>query len=175
MTWGKFILEEAEHDLTHLDPFTVLVAPSVAGAPSYRVLVSFSHHAFTRKLADGDNPNRHFGPAGDVRCFCDDRLLLSRDLPDIVRRSVNGKAYFPSRAHPKQRNFLFVESKGEPYLIAFNLSLAKATGIDVAMFVVSAHARPDFRKRDHDTIRFPTLVSKTARGERIVRPPYPRK
>lgn len=174
MTWGKFVLDEAEHDLTHLDPFVLSVTPKALGAKSLKVLVSFSHHAFTREFGAGDQEHEKFGPPNDVRCFCLTRLVLSHSLPQLIRNASTGKAYFPSRGHAKQRNFLLVElSKYDPpYLVVFNLERAKAANIDVAMFVVSAHPRPGLPSKSRmDSISFATLVSKVASGERIVRPP----
>ena len=175
MAWGNFIVDGAVRDLTHLDPFVVDVTPKAAGSPTFRVLVTFSHHAFTREIVDGDDAARHFGPPHDVRCFCDVRHTLSAQLPDLIRIACGGRAYFPSRSYSRQRNFLLVEWAPDepPYIVAFNLTKAQASGIDVAMFVLSAHPRPDLPARSKlDTISFATLVSKTANGEKVVRPPY---
>lgn len=174
MTWGKFILEGAEVDLSHLDPFTMNVTPKADGAPTFKVLVSFSHHTFTRDLEDGDPDTRQFGPPHDIRCFCDIRHRLSLALPKLIVSASMGKAYFPSRGHAKQRNFLLVQLAPDeaPYLVVFNLTRARDVNADVTMFVVSAHPRPGMIARSRmDSISFATLVSKVARGEAIKRPP----
>lgn len=174
MTWGRFILDEAEHDLTHLDPFVLHVTPKTDGAPTYKVLVSFSHHAFTRELEDTDQEAERFGPAHDVRCFCMTRLVLSHALPKLIVKASTGKAYFPTPGHAKQRNFLLVELSPyePPYLVVFNLNKAKRADVHVVMFVVSAHPRPGLApKSKMDTIGFATLVSKVAQGHPITRPP----
>lgn len=173
MGHGRFVLAGQEYDLTHLDPFVMDVAPKAEGAPVFRVLVDFSHHAFTRDWRDGDTDDHRFGPDHDVRCFCSIRHALSRALPDIIRRSAHGKAYFPAPNYPHQRNFILVDmgQGADPYLVAFNLTKAQTKGVHVVMFVVSAHPRPDLVARSRmDSISFATLVAKTVRGERIIRP-----
>lgn len=175
MTWGKFIVDGAERDLTHLDPFVMVVTPKAAGAPAFRVLVTFSHHAFTRDIVPGDDPARHFGPPHDIRCFCDDRHKLSAQLPALIKKACGGRAYFPSRAYARQRNFIVVEwEEGKPpYIVPFNLTKSNASGIDANMFILSAHPRPDLPPKSRlDAISFATLVSKVVRGEKVVRPPY---
>ena len=58
MTRGRILIGELEHDLTHLRPFPITVTPKAQDAPSYRVLVSFGHHTFTRAFdEDVDNPD----------------------------------------------------------------------------------------------------------------------
>lgn len=173
MNWGKIKIDEVEVDLTHLDPFTINVTPAAPGSPTYKVLVSFSHHAFTRDLVDTDLPKHYFGPAHDVRCFCADRHRLSLSLPEIVKAAATGKAYFPARNHPVQRNFLLVKIAADepPYLIVFNLERARGVDADAVMNIVSAHPRPGLGStRKMASIRLATLVSKTVRGERVVRP-----
>ncbi|HWQ85871.1 hypothetical protein [Brevundimonas sp.] len=150
------------------------VTPKMPEASTYKVLVSFSHHAFTRELKGEDQPAERFGPANDVRCFCMTRLVLSHALPKLIVAASVGKAYFPARGHAKQRNFLLVELSPfePPYLVVFNLNKAKKAAADVAMFVVSAHPRPNLLPRSKmDTISFATLVSKVAQGLPITRPP----
>lgn len=174
MSWGKFILDEAEHDLTHLDPFVLHVTPKAENAPTFRILVSFSHHAFTREIKDGDREDEKFGPDHDVRCFCLTRLVLSHSLPKVIASASKGKAFFPAKGHARQRNFLLVEVSpyDPPYLIVFNLDRARSADADVVMFVVSAHPRPGLPPKSRmDSISFATLVSKVARGEAVKRPP----
>ena len=173
MNWGKVEIGDVEFDLTHLDPFTINVTPSVPDAPTYKVLVSFSHHAFTRDLVEGDPDHHRFGPDHDVRCFCPERHQLSLLLPEIVKAATTGKAYFPARNHPIQRNFLLVKLvAGEPpYLVVFNLERARGINADAVMNIVSAHPRPGMGStRKFESIRVATLVSKTVRGERVMRP-----
>jgi len=172
--WGTFIYRGVERDLAHLDAFTFIVKATAEGARAYKVLVSFSHHVFTRDIMDGDRAADAFGPPHDLRCFCDDRHQRSKALPAIIAAAATGKAYFPGPGHPQQRNFLLIDiGDGDPpYLVVFNLEKATAMGVDVRMFVVSAHPRPGLPARSRmNSIRFATLISKVARGEKIVRPP----
>lgn len=174
MKWGTATAGAKVYDLSHLDSFPVDVQPNAEGAQTYRVLVHFSHHVFTRDIVPTDEPLWHYGPPHDVRCICDQRHTLSLKLPDLIRSAVTGKAYFTSPNHPEQRNMLLVKADpgGPPYLVVFNLERARKRGLDAIMFVVSAHPRPGMPSaRQMDSIRFPTLVAKIVRGEPITRPP----
>ena len=161
MSWGSFEYGGQVHNLTHLDPFTIAVTPKAAGAPTWTVRVSFSHHTFTRELRPGDTPEQEYAVGSDVRCFCVDRYPLSHQLPGIIQANANGRAYFA-----QNRNFMFVENvpglQG-PYAIFFNIERARnLPGIDATMFVVSAYeklALPPIRSLQ--AITMPTLVGKT--------------
>ncbi len=176
MSWGVFSIGETEHDLTHLDPYTLKVSPTAEDAPTYKVLVKASHHTFTRKILPEDLQDRHFGDEGrDVRCFCEDRYRLSLQIPQIVSTDALNKAYFPHHRHAQaMRNYLLVDGVSgvsDPYVIVFNLEAARSVDADATMFIVSAHAKPNLPpKRQLDSIKFSTLVSKVVRGEAVTRP-----
>jgi hypothetical protein len=167
---GILTIEGVDHDLSHLNPFTLSVTPKAEGAPSYKVLVSFGCHTFTRAfdIATDDPAYRH-EEDGEVRCVCPDRLLASKGLPTLVAQSAGGKAYFS-----QGRNFMLIDQPlgGAPYAVFFNLERSKAIkGVDASMFVISAYEKPGLPSKSRlPAISFATLVSKTVRGERIVRP-----
>jgi hypothetical protein len=167
---GILTIDEVDHDLSHLDPFTILVTPKAEGAPTYKVLVSFSHHTFTRSFEEGvDNEAYKHEEDGEVRCFCPDRYLSSRALPILISRAAGGRAYFS-----QGRNFMLLDQPlgGPPYAIFFNLEASRSVKDAAAvMFVVSAYEKPNLPARSKlPAISFATLVSKTVRGEPIVRP-----
>ena len=177
MSWGRKSIAGVDYDLSHLDSFVIRVQPAAEGARALRVLVTFSHHVFTRELQEGDDQEAVCGPSTDLRSFCPDRFELSLRLPAILEEAGRRKVHFPAPNHARQRNFLLVEveASGPPYLIAFNLEPAKKADVEAVMFVVSAHARPKLPPRSRmDTIRFATLVAKVVRGEEIRRPPKKR-
>jgi hypothetical protein len=167
--WGKKQIAGVVYDLTHLDPFDVEVNPGHAGAQTYKVRVDFGAHTFTRNLLDTDTPDFHIQDGGQVRCFCPQRHAMSIFLPDIIRASFVGKAYFGNR----HENFLLIEKLdglNAPYVVAFKLTKAKAASADAIMFVVSAHDRPAL-STNLPVIRMGTLVSLTVQGKPIIRPP----
>jgi hypothetical protein len=172
MRWGKKKIAGVEYDLDHLDPFFIEVAPRVDGARTYRVRVSFGCHTFTRDLVQGDPIDFHFRADNEMRCFCVDRHKLSLGLPDLVRYAAAGRAYFSERA-----NFLVVESApgtNAPYVAFFNAEKAKKRdGYDVAVFVTSAHLRPELPDK-LPAVTFATLVDYVFRRKKLVRP-EPRK
>jgi hypothetical protein len=167
---GILTIDEVDHDLAHLDPFTIRVTPKAEGSPTYKVLVTFSHHTFTRSFEEGvDNEAYRHVEDGETRCFCPDRYLSSQALPILIGRAVGGRAYFS-----QSRNFMLLDQPlgGPPYAIFFKLSRSKGLkGIDARMFVVSAYEKPNLPPPNRlPAISFATLVSKTVRGEPVVRP-----
>ncbi|OXE36549.1 MAG: hypothetical protein CGW95_06920 [Phenylobacterium zucineum] len=105
MSWGKKTFGGVEYDLDHLEPFTLNVTPKGDAAPTFKVLVSFGHHTFTREFNDQDPVEMKFTHNGDERCFCNDRYGHSLFLPGIVTSHAAGRAYFSQK-----RNYLLVEN-----------------------------------------------------------------
>jgi hypothetical protein len=167
---GIIRIEDVEHDLTHLDPFTIGITPKVEAAPTYKVLVSFGHHTFTRAFVEGqDRPAYLYEEGGDARCFCPDRFLASKGLPGLIGTASKGKAYFS-----QNRNYMLLDQPlgGAPYAVFFNLERARSIkGVDALMFVVSAYEKPGLPPKRHlPAISYATLVSKVVRGEPVRRP-----
>jgi hypothetical protein len=170
VAWNKFVIGHTSYDLSHLKPFTLSVTPKSDNAPTFKVLVSFGHHTFTRELSEGDPPEMKFSHGSDDRCFCPVRHEHSLALPRIVNEGASGRAYFS-----QTRNFLLVENlpgvEG-PYAVFFNIEKAKnLKGVDASLFIVSAYAKPSLPpKRKLPAITFATLVSKTVAREPVRRP-----
>lgn len=168
MIWGKHKIGEQEYDLSHLNPFILDVTPNVVGAPTFKTLVSFGHHTFTREWSHGINAEEfRFSHNADCRCFCPNRHKNSCHLPRIITNSARGKAYFSN-----QHNYLLVENiagLNGPYAVFFKLEQAKSPKLDAVMFVVSAYEKPALPKK-LPAISFATLIAKTAKGEIITRP-----
>lgn len=167
---GKLTIDEIEYDLAHLNPFTIDVTPKSEGAPTYKVLVSFGHHTFTRTFEYGvDSEDYLYAENGEERCFCPDRHLSSKTLRGLVAFHAKGKAFFSQK-----RNFMLIEQPlgGAPYAVFFNIEKAtNVKGIDATMFIISAYQKDNLpAKRKIPSISFATLVSKTIRNEPIVSP-----
>ena len=60
MRWDSFSAGPVDYDLTHLRPFTLNVTPKAEGAPTFKVLVSFGCHTFTREMEPADPPELKF-------------------------------------------------------------------------------------------------------------------
>jgi hypothetical protein len=170
VAWNKFSAGPTDYDLSHLSPFTLSVTPKAAEAPTFKVLVSFGHHTFTRELNAADPLEMRFSHNNDTRCFCPVRHGHSQELPRIVTEGATGRAYFS-----QTRNYLLVENLPGvigPYAVFFNIERAKnLKAIDATLFVVSAYPKPGLPpKRDLPAITFATLVSKTVAGHEIRRP-----
>jgi hypothetical protein len=167
--WRAFSAAGIHYDLSHLDPFLLVVTPK-AGSVDYRALVTFGHHTFTRELRPSDDAALRYESGSDFRCFCPERHGHSMHLPRIINASANARAYF---SHG--RNYLLIEDmpglRG-PYAVFFNLAKARGTDFDVNLFVVSAYPKPNLPMRKRlEAITMPTLIGKTVRGEPITRPP----
>jgi hypothetical protein len=156
------------YDLSHLHDFKLEVKPKAKDAPTYIVRVSFGFHCFTRDLTDADAPDLHMVHDGEKRCFCFDRYELSKELVDAIKYAANGRAYFTQRA-----NFLIIESLSQqnaPYVIFFDIEKAKkADGHHAAMFVTSAHLRPDLPDK-LPPVTFATIVDYKIQGKQLKRP-----
>jgi hypothetical protein len=169
--WQAFESGGQVFDLDHLSPFTITVTPKAEGAPSFKVLVTFGHHCFTReKLSGQDDAALRYAVGREVRCFCTARHGLSLGLPAIVNAAATGKVYFS-----QDRNYLIVEALdglAAPYAVFFKLEKAeRAHNADAVMFVVSAYEKRNLPAKSRlPSISFATLIAKMVRGERITPP-----
>jgi hypothetical protein len=165
MPRNPFTFNGQPHSLAHLEPFTISVTPKAPGAPTFRVLVNFGHHTFTREVQPGDDPTHLYTVDGDVRCFCPIRHGLSANLPDIVQGS--NKAYLS-----EGYNYLFVENLPGltgPYAVFFTVQRAGTIkNVDAILRVVSAYEKLALPKR-LQAITMATLVSKVVGVAPIVR------
>lgn len=167
MSWGRKVIRGAVYDLSHLDSFLVDVTPSMPGAPTYGMRVTFGCHTFTRDLTAADTPDYRFADGSHVRCFCLDRYGNSLRLPHIIRGAVTGRVYFSD-----QGNYLLtsgLDGTSDLYAIYFDMFRAKARGQHVVMNVVSAYPKPN-PARNFPTITLATLVSNVAQNKPVKRP-----
>ena len=168
MSWGRFQANGTEYDLTHLDPFTMYVTPSAQGAPSYRVLVSFGAHTFTRDLQASDPAHMHFPDGNTLRCFCPLRHGRSSALPGMIKAAAAGRAYF-TQSNDKFLVLQMTAGANAPYVAFFKLAQAHRTTADVGMFVVSAYEKPNLPQRLPATT-LAALVGTVANGGQVIRP-----
>ena len=168
MSWGNKQIAGVVYDLTHLDGFVMGVTPTPDGAKTYRVRVTFGCHTFTRKRKDEDTPDLHFDHEDEQRSFCTERYQHSLGLPDMILYAANGRAYFSER-----EEFLVVAGlpgTNAPYVAFFKIERAKKhDGYDAAMFVTSAHPKPNLPER-LPAVTFRTLVDYRVQGKKLSRP-----
>ena len=169
MTWGSKRIEGVDYDLTHLDGLALTVTPASEGAPTYTVRVTFGFHTFTRKRLAADTPDLHLKHNDEERSFCTERYQCSLGLPDMIEYAAQGRAYFSERAE-----FLVVDGlpgMNAPYVAFFNIEKAKKRdGYDAAMFVTSAHPKPNLPDK-LSAVTFRTLVAYRVQGKKLTRPP----
>lgn len=170
MKRGLIVIANENYDCSHLNPFLINLPGPTQGERGYRVLVSFSHHTFTRSFDDNVDPlDFLYVEQGDRRCFCQDRYLASKTLPRLIETQSNGKAYFA-----QNDNFMLLEQGvgAAPYAVFFSIQRARNSGgADVVMFVKSAYEKPNLIAKSRlSSISFKTLVHKKVRGEKITKP-----
>lgn len=158
-----------QYSLAHLKSFTLPVVINEQTGLTYKVYVSFGTHTFSKTWDDTDLSDHKVDDGREVRCFCPVRHGHSLSLPDIIRKGVSGRAYFSQR-----KDFLLIDNLPGmvgPYAVFFNLEKAKTRNFHAAMFVVSAYEKPDLPLVSSlQRITFNTLLAKTVRGEKIIRP-----
>jgi hypothetical protein len=170
VSWGKFVADQIEYDLTHLDPFNITV-PTVAPKPIKKdriVRVTFGCHTFTREWEDADLEHFRFEDEGHLRCFCPSRHALSVNLPDLIRQAATGKVRFNNKRSP----FLTVHNvpgSNGPYVIYFDAIKANSPGLDVVIDIRSAHSKPNYVDNGHK-VGFATIIGLTAAGQKVERP-----
>ena len=170
MSRGTISIDGEDYDCSHLDPIVVHLAPHGDENRGYRVLVSFGHHTFTRSFdEETDPPEFAHEEEGEVRCFCQDRYLASKALPQLIRFHAAGKAFFAQKG-----NFMLLEQPlgGAPYAVFFSVAPAKSvSGADALMFIKSAYEKPNLPAKSRiPSISFKTLVHKIITGQPIIRP-----
>jgi hypothetical protein len=164
MSYGKKRIAGVDYDLTHLDPFDMVVHDR-AGQEVCTARVTFGCHTFTREWRAGDPLDHRVVVGSETRCFCPDRYALSLGLPQMIREAGNGNAHFSQR-----QNFLIRKQvQGGPYAVFFGLARARKPGIAVAMFVDSAYVKAKLPPK-LDAIGFAVLMGKVAKGQPIKRP-----
>lgn len=158
------------YSLSHLRPFTLGVTPKGEDTPTFKLFVSFGSHVYSKRWEPAYRDDHRLDYGREVRCFCPTRHGHSLHLPGIIQTAVSGKAYFS-----QGRNYLLVENLpglNAPYAVFFNVEAARrSSNFDAAMFVVSAYEKPGLPPRSTlPAITFPTLIAKTVRGEKVMRP-----
>lgn len=168
-SWPLFSSGGTDYDLDHLRGMVVEVTPKADDARTYRVLIRFGFHTFTKEAKDGDDPSLHIREGSETRCFCPVRYNASKNLREIFRSAAGGKAYFDST----DRTYLLVEQLegfSGPYAVFFKAEKASSIkNIDVIIFVVSAYEKPKLPQR-LPKITFATLVANVAAGRPVKRP-----
>jgi hypothetical protein len=155
------------YPLDHLDPFSFALQN---GEKIWSVRVQFGCHCFTEQLSDHHTPDFRYKHENEIRAFDLQRYDLSQHLPQLVAtlgsRTVyksNQINYFTLRqdAHPNHPG---------PYLVFFGVHKLKHRSEDVLMNVESAYIKPNMTDRA-SSVKFTTLIEKTALGEKVPRGP----
>lgn len=164
MSRQDFVLNGEAHSFAHLAPFVLEVSGKAAGSQTFKVLVTFGCHTFTRDMGPTDPPERRYIEEGEERCFCDDRYRYSLNLPRIINYAAGGRVFFS-----EGRNMLCVDwlpGLAAPYAVFFNLRPWRERGLHAAMTIVSAYDKDGLPER-LPAITFATLVGTVASGQKI--------
>ncbi|PKG51928.1 hypothetical protein CXF87_09655 [Halomonas sp. MES3-P3E] len=159
--------------LDHLHPECVeYVIPPAKNAPErrFQVAVSYGLHCFTRTPREGEavDDAEWYSDSREKRVFCLERWQLSKMLPEVVRTLGNRKCL-----HTGREEFVTLkvveEGRTFDYAIFFIVSKSNAPGIDMNLFIVSAHERFNALKYTKP-IRFGVILMNRYQGKKI-RPP----
>ncbi len=121
MSYGRLSIQGIEYDLTHLDDHVIHV-PRPDGAATYRVLVQYGRHCFTRELLAGDHEDLYIQDGKEIRCFCPMRTAMSRELRSIIGDAVAGIAYFTLDS----KMLLVEDASGVAYAVFFKMEASRA-------------------------------------------------
>lgn len=134
-------------DLTHLNPFTMLLESRLARR-ELRVHVTFSNHCFSRSYELGSDERAIIdAAAARPRTFCPIRYRLSRQLPHIIETFNHPQTKVWETA--SERNWCYsitIEGPAGPYHIFFEVRRAsrdKRQWQDLNLVVESAYHQDD--------------------------------
>jgi hypothetical protein len=164
MSYGTLTIQDVEYDLTHLDDHVIHV-PRPDGTATYRVLVRYGRHCFTRERLPGDHQDFLIADGNEIRCLCPVRTTMSRELKRIISEASQSVAYFTLEA----KMLLVEDDAGVPYTVFFNIESALEKNLDAVMFIVSAYRKPNLPDR-LPAVKFWSLVDKASKGFTPMKP-----
>ena len=164
MKWRTFIYSGTRYDLAHVHPRTcdyVQPAKDTNPAHAYTVEVMFSHHCFTRRIKENEQPDPallYSDARGDTRVFDFDRYTLSQQLPRIVAQFDRCKCYHTGHGNYFTIEIMDAQGKRLEYDVFFTVSRASRRGV-LNLYVQTAFVRDaEYSNRPHRNLsRRPNL------------------
>ena len=178
MKWQPFTYQGQEYDLSHVHPFDwEYTAPATEKRPerTYKVMVQFSLHTFTRGIELGEivDPAIIFPDDKEERAFDFLRYTLSSQLPGIIQGLGERACY-----HTHHGTFFTIEVVNpagvvQDYEVYFSLSRSSRKGW-LTLYVQSAYVRdqnygtaqPKRRKIGFQVIAYNILTGKEIKAGR---------
>jgi hypothetical protein len=169
----SLVVDGEEYEFPHLEPFQIVV-PSERARRDLQVDIRFTNHCFSRKLAQGedpDHPDVFFDHNRQPRVLCPDRYRLSHDLPEFLHR-MNHPAVkvYQTKTRRNWTYVLEIEDPALPYYIFFALRRAPRSDVDDLKLTVES-AYPDSEDFDSPHLLgrmgFQLLCGKTYLGEPV--------
>ena len=179
MKWQPFTYQGQEYDLSHVHPFDwEYTAPATEKRPerTYKLMVQFSLHTFTRGIELGEivDPAIIFPDDKEERAFDFLRYTLSSQLPGIIQGLGERDCY-----HTHHGTFFTIEAVtpdgvASEYEVYFKLSRAERKGGWLNLYVQSAYVRdtshgttqPKKRKIGFQVIAYNSLHGKEIKAGR---------
>ncbi|OQX01463.1 MAG: hypothetical protein BWK73_45985 [Thiothrix lacustris] len=178
MKWNSFTYQGQTYDLSHVHPFDwEYTAPATDKRPerTYRMVVQFSMHTFTRGIASGETVDQAllYRDTREERAFDFLRYALSTQLAGIVRQLGERVCY-----HTHHGTFFTIEAVNpegvaQEYEVYFKLSRSSRKGW-LTLYVQSAYVRdvahgtaqPKQRKIGFQVIAYNIAVGKIIKAGR---------
>lgn len=148
IAWKAITIGGQVYDLSHLHPHIWEVTiPGKDEKPDLvlKVNVTYGLHCFARDALPGEQValDRWYSDSREKRVFCDLRWAVSKQLPGIVSTLADRRCMHTGR---EEFVTLDVVHQGRTfeYAVFFTVTKAKkADGVDLNLFVNSAHERYD--------------------------------
>lgn len=174
--FGQVMFRGAEWNLTHLDPFAFhrpIDVGNADGQPTIlEVVVLFSCHCFTHSVErDGRESipaNEYYQRDGETRVLCEERYLLSSDLPAIIDALSQHRISVARPGH----NFVTFRrptASGEKhYGVYFQVTKARDRAHRIILRVQSAYPK-EMTKREKAAkpVKLDTLLKAAYEGRTI--------
>ena len=175
MQWKPFKYKDLQFDFSHLHPAEVDYAYGpTKGRPAetYRVLVLYTNHCFTRspKTDETCAPDCVFPDDYEVRLFDPERYELSKNLPGIITSLGNKKLFTNGNKREKYFCVEIASRDGQTVEYEIYIKLKKIEKGKLELLVESAFVRDPAEKSRRPkgiVVRFVVVLHNTLNGKKL--------
>lgn len=136
MKWLGFNINGKFKDLSHLNPFSMTVTDDNV---EIELNISFFNHCFTDEKGGERMPFKN-----EERYWSEDRYLLSRQLPDLIKNNFKDKYAVVYRNKKGSEQYHYMEVFG--YAVFFDINKPAGTENNLKIKIISAYELDDWGK-----------------------------